>query len=345
MSRMFVHGLGAVSPAGWGVAELRAAINKGEPLPISPLSRPGLAEPLPVRTVPSPPSRPAFLTHPRLRRTSPMAQHIVASALEALGGDSAKVQSGAVRLGIIVCTMAGSVAYSRRFYEEALREPATASPIIFPETVFNAPASHLAAYLGSSGISYSLIGDDGTFLHGLALATQWLDEGRIDGCLVIGAEELDWVVADAVRLFHRTTVHSCGAGALYLKRDEQNTTTELAAITDAFIYTTEQTRIQAARKMRDQFALNGQSAALCYGPLDVPRHDAAELAVWSDWTGPRLAPKKVLGEAFVASAAWQCVAACDALRAGQFSAVNVSVVGINQQAIGARFVKSGSGQS
>ena len=51
-------------------------------------------------------------------------------------------------------------------------------------------------------------------------------------------------------------------------------------------------------------------------------------------------PKAVLGEAFVASAGWQCVLACDALRRREFSAANVSVVGANQQAIGARFERA-----
>ena len=64
----------------------------------------------------------------------------------------------------------------------------------------------------------------------------------------------------------------------------------------------------------------------------------AENLAWRDWPGHRLAPQPVLGEAFAASAAWQCAASCEAIARGQFSAVNVSVVGANQQAIGARFL-------
>ncbi len=341
MSRIFVHGLGVVSPAGWGLSALRAALGKNDALPTSLLARPGLARPLRVRPVPPPAIRPAFLSHPRLRRASPMAQHVVAAALEALGDDTQRVQAGTLRLGVIVCTLAGSVAYSRRFYEEVLREPATASPLIFPETVFNAPASHLAAYLGSTEINYSLVGDDGTFLQGLALGAQWLTQDRVEGCVVVGAEELDWIVADAVRLFRRSAIHSAGAGALYLKCATGNAErgTELSCVTDSFPFTAKQTRAQAARKMRTQLAPDHGGTALCLGTQNISRFDAAERAAWADWSGLRLMPKTVLGEAFVASAAWQCVAACDALRAVEYSAVNVSVVGINQQAIGARFMK------
>lgn len=327
MSRIFIHGTGAVSPAGWGVPVLSAALKQGEPLPTQNLARPGWEKSLPVRAVPPPPIRPAFLTHPRLRRAGAMAQHTVAAALEALGADVVRVQSGEIRLGIIVCMMAGGVTYSRRFYEEVLREPETASPLIFPETVFNAPASHVGAFLGSKGINYTLVGDDGTFLQSLALAADWLAGDRVDACVIIGTEEVDWIVADALRLFQPNTIYSGGAGALYLKK-ETGSGVELAAITDSFIFTKQQKRAEAAVRMRLQLPTGSANELLCDGANDL----------WTDWPGRRVAPKMILGEAFVASAAWQCVAACDALRQKEFPAANVSIIGANQQAIGARFI-------
>jgi 3-oxoacyl-(acyl-carrier-protein) synthase len=77
----------------------------------------------------------------------------------------------------VVCVFSGCVNYSSRFYSETLKDPATASPLVFPETVFNAPASHLSAFLGNSAINYTLVGDSGTFLIGLAMAAQWLSDG------------------------------------------------------------------------------------------------------------------------------------------------------------------------
>src|SRR5262245_26804083 len=143
---IFVHGIGAVSPAGWGVLPLREALSKGGPLAVKELARPGWTRSLRVRTVPPPPTpRPNFLAHARLRRTSPITQYAVAAAVEALGDDAARVNRAALQLGIILCVMTGCVNYSRRFYDETLKDPATASPLVFPETVFNAPASHLAA--------------------------------------------------------------------------------------------------------------------------------------------------------------------------------------------------------
>ena len=73
--------------------------------------------------------------------------------------------------------MSGCVNYSRRFYDEVLQDPATASPLIFPETVFNAPASHLAGYFASTAMDYTLVGDPCSFLQGTALAADWLETG------------------------------------------------------------------------------------------------------------------------------------------------------------------------
>src|SRR5262245_2945841 len=174
MSAIVVHGVGAVSPAGWGAERLTVAVAESERIPTGDLARPGWNRPLRVRQVPPPSSRPAFLQHPRLRRTSPITQYSVAAALEALGSEGPDVQSGLMRVGIIFCVMSGCVNYSRRFYDETLRDPATASPLVFPETVFNAPSSHLAAVLGTTAINYTLVGDPGTFLQGIALGAQWL---------------------------------------------------------------------------------------------------------------------------------------------------------------------------
>ncbi|MHB8520963.1 MAG: beta-ketoacyl synthase N-terminal-like domain-containing protein [Limisphaerales bacterium] len=339
MNRIFIHGSGAVSPAGWGTPALRVAVEKNEPLPTQPLARPGWDKPLWVRQVPPPAARPAFLAHPRLRRASAISQYVIAAALEALGDDAARVQSGSLRLGIVVCVLTGSVSYSRRFFEELLRDPATASPLVFSETVFNAPASHLAAYLGAQGTNYTLVGDNGAYLQGLALAAHWLLNDRADGCVVVGAEEMDWIVADAVRLFQHQAVHGDGAGALYLRAGDASTcVAEMAVVTDSFPFVHGRPRAEAAREMRAQLPACGRDELLLLSTQGLPGADVAEETAWREWTGRRLAPKATLGEAFTASAAWECVLACETLRRGGCRAANVSVVGVNQQAIGARFV-------
>lgn len=340
MTRIFIAGTGAVSPAGWNAATLRDALAKDEPLRVQTLARPGWDKPLRVRLVPNPPTRPEFLAHPRLRRTSPITHYAAAAALEAVAKLRASADAKKLRLGVIACLQSGCVQYSCRFYDETLKNPATASPLVFPETVYAAPASHVAALLENVVIADSLVGDPSSFLQGVALGSQWLAENRADACLVIGAEETNWITADALRQLDHTAIIAAGAGALCLCRDAKlSTGVELAAVTDAHTFSARRDRAQAAQAMRHQLGNNSSNGELLVeGTGDGSHTDAAERAAWSDWHGTRVSPKKILGEGLMAAAAWQCVAACDAVAGGKFAAANVSLVGSNQQALGAKFI-------
>jgi 3-oxoacyl-(acyl-carrier-protein) synthase len=338
VNRVFIRGIGAVSPAGWDAASLRQALERGLPIAAGPLERPGWKQPLRVRRVPQPMPKLPFLGHARLRRTSPVSLYAAAAGMEALrnGGYAPKE---AHRLGVIFCITAGCVQYSRRFYDEALRNPATASPVIFPETVFNAPGSHLGAILESAAINYTLVGDPGTFLQGIALAAGWLSEGKADSCLVVGAEEIDWLMADAYRHFSRGVVCGEGAGAVYFSNESPAGASgvELLAITSPGLYLNGMSRLQAIRRMRAELPCAGPGAMLCDSMAGWPARDRAESDVWSDWNGSRLSPKRVLGEGLMAAGAWQCVAAVDHLRSDGHRTALVSIAGSHQQAIGACF--------
>ncbi len=333
MSRIFLHGCGAVSPAGWGVSALRAALSDAVPLATQPLVRPGQAQPLAVRRVPAPNPRPAFLAHPRLRRTSSITHFAVGAAVEALGADAARVVTGEIRLGVIYCAFAGCVAYSRRFYDEVLRDPSTASPLIFPETVFNAPASHLSAFLGTTAVNYTLIGDQGEVIKALALAADWLLADRVDGCLVVAAEEADWLTADALRLFAPGVVAAEGAGAIYLRREPA--AVELVSVSEPQLFLHARGRDEAAKCLARSLVMAGSEDDLLCDGLAGTAGDATEFAVWENWTGRRCSPKRVLGEGLGAAGGWQLVAAADAIGRGEASRAVINVIGTNEQAVAA----------
>jgi hypothetical protein len=333
MSGVYISGLGAVSPAGWNVAALRDALAKEQLLPRAEITLSPRNRPLQVLRVPAPNPRPAFLAHTRLRRTSPITQFAVAAALEALGPrEPASMQ----KTGVIVCIFSGCVNYSRRFYDEALKDPATASPLIFPETVFNAPASHISAYLGSSAINYTLVGDAGTFLAGLATGAKWLLDGQVEECLVVGTEEIDWLTAEAVRLFDRGKFLSEGAGAVLLRKDGP---VKLEAITDEFLYCIAD-KAAALAQMRTQLGEMRANTLLIDGTSHEKGISKEEHLLWRDWAGPRVTPKKVLGEGLMASAAWQVVLAADSLAHDCTRDAIVSIAGFHQHALGARFKRA-----
>src|SRR5207249_847307 len=126
----------------------------------------------------------------------------------------------------------GGVIYTRRFYADIVKAGAqSASPLLFPETVFNAPASHLAAILGINGASYTVVGDGAVGVLALKLAEDLMASTDIDGCLVVAAEEIDPLVCEAYRQWRflrntekpesgRGMIMSEGAGALLLERSK-----------------------------------------------------------------------------------------------------------------------------
>lgn len=214
---VFVRGLGVVSPAGWGLACLgSAASGLGASSISSWQGMPGVGVMEGVFRVPPLAERPAWMQQARLRRVSPISQFAVGAVLEALGAEVEVVRAGALRLGLIACTVCGSVQYTRRFLEEVRREPGKASPMLFPETVFNAPASHVAAVLGARGESVTLVGDRVVWVQGLGVASDWLREGRVDRVVVVGLEEADWILSAATAVLPGCGPLAEGAGAICL---------------------------------------------------------------------------------------------------------------------------------
>jgi 3-oxoacyl-(acyl-carrier-protein) synthase len=318
------------------------ALHEGRPIVPQPLARPGWEKSIMIRRVPAPSDRPDFFKHPRLRRACAITEYTVASALEALGSHLEAVRSGALRTGVIVCTMSGSVQYSRRFYSELLQSPETASPLVFPETVFNAPASHLASLLGLTVVDYTLVGDTSSFFQGLAIAAHWLTCKKMDACLVVGAEEMDWPTADAFRLFSRRMTLGAGAGAMLLKigSSDPSDLAILESVPTPRSYRNARGRGLAVAKVKAELDDRpSDESLLCDGLQGVGRFDNAEDHVWKNWTGDRLSPKRILGEGLTSATAWHCVAAVASLNEGRWTRAMVTNAGCNQQAGGASFAK------
>lgn len=339
MSEVYVAGLGAVSPAGWGVAALQAALDADVTIPVRHLARPGWSRPVLAREVPAPAPRPAFMGHARLRRSSAITHYAAGAALEALNQGGFGETSPSAKIGLVMCVLCGCVQYTQRFFDETLKDPVTASPLLFPETVFNAPTSHLAVLMGKPDAAITLLGDPAVFLHGLALAAEWLIDGRVEACLVVGAEETNWLLGDALWHFDHHTTMAGGAGALCLARSKGKLpAVALDHITTPEYYSSRKNSADAIRRVQQELSARGPSDLLCDSRSGRPRTDRPENLAWRDWATERVSPKAVLGEGLMAASAWQCVAACQPLMQKRLSSAIVSVAGVNQQAIGARFV-------
>ena len=229
-----IAGMGWITPLGSGVDLVWERLLQGEEATAEKIAEQFGGQSYSVFRVPN--SALANLPpHPRLRRASLISRFAAAAGLEALQAAGVKVDPHNVdRIALVFAISNGGVIYTKRFYRDIVEAGAqAASPLLFPETVFNAPASHLAAILGLTGTSYTLVGDSAVGLLAIRMAEDLMTNGALDYCLVVGAEEVDWLLCDAYRRwrllrltppvepfseFSQGMMLSEGAGAILLAR-------------------------------------------------------------------------------------------------------------------------------
>ncbi len=228
-----IAGMGWVTPLGSGVDSVWQRLLHGDEASATEISERFGGRSYSAFRVPE--STLTGLTHPRLRRASVISRFAAAAGLEALQAAGIKLDSqNAERIALIFAVSNGGVIYTKRFYRDVVETGAqSASPLLFPETVFNAPASHLAAILGVTGTTYTVVGDGAVGLLAIKMAEDVMTNESLDYCLVVGTEEVDWLLCDAYRRWRllrlappiepfskqkRGMILSEGAGAIVLAR-------------------------------------------------------------------------------------------------------------------------------
>jgi 3-oxoacyl-(acyl-carrier-protein) synthase len=281
---------------------------------------------------------------PRVRRSSTISLLALAAALDALADAGIDARACGERLALVFASSDGGVIYTRRFFAGIAAEGAQAgSPLLFPETVYNAPASHAAACLGIAGTALTLVGDAATGIAALDVAAGLVESGECDLCLVVAAEEADWILCEAYARWKlaaadreiapfsgRGTVFAEGAAAVVLGRDAAFGTLE---IHPGFSYRGIAEGAARHAAVLESLVIDRQPG-LIVASASGARFDAIEQRVFARLAPatPVLTPKVTLGESFAAAALAQVICASLWLRdAPAASSALVSVVGLNGQ--------------
>lgn len=273
-----------------------------------------------------------ILRHPRLRRSSRISHLACAAAKNAV--DHAPDWNPA-RSAIVFAASNGAVIYTRQFFDGVVRE-GTGSPLFFPETVYNAPASHVAALVGIDGEVVTLVSDATAAIDALATATEILESPDLDTCLVVAAEEVDPVTAAAYRLWglirdgadgHSEATLSEGAVAMVLGRDGGPRLRRLDTGHSC-------TAGHSLRRGLDQVVKNltgGHRPDVVVCSAAGARSDATEALVLDERLRgvPRLTPNRMVGQAFAVSALTQVLVAAQVILQNEASSALVPVVGWN----------------
>ena len=187
-----ITGIGILSPAGIGkegllqsFAASRSGISEpaGFVLPCNGITRLAM-----VRNFSAKDYIPAI----KARRMSRFSQLGLASAIQAVKDAGIEVnESNRYRIAIAVGTGLASTDSTDRFYEGLLREgPEATNPMIFPETVQNIAASHMAMHFVTKGPNITFSHADISSELALMYGAELLKDGQADVVIVSGADEL-----------------------------------------------------------------------------------------------------------------------------------------------------------
>ncbi|MCP4668538.1 MAG: hypothetical protein GY849_19515, partial [Deltaproteobacteria bacterium] len=125
----------------------------------------------------------------RMSRVSRMAVAASQEALEDSGLVLDDVDRG--RIGVILGTCYGGGSHVEDFYASLLRDgPRGAQPFLFPETVPNAAASHIAMYHGITGPNSTFCQNAISAENAILYARNLLLQKAVDAVMVGGADEL-----------------------------------------------------------------------------------------------------------------------------------------------------------
>jgi Beta-ketoacyl synthase, N-terminal domain len=335
-----ILGVGCVTALGRNWESVWEKIRDGKTPAIEFSQGPGCPLPVGVYKTAQPDVPPGSVA--RLRRSGAISYFSCAAAADAVQ-HSAPLP--AARTALIFSASDGAVAYTRRFFQDVVTVGA-GSPLLFPETVYNAPASHVAAMLGLDGIVLTLVNDASAGMDALSTASDLIHSGQVDRCLVVAAEELDWIACEGYRRWGMVAsgsgaknrpVLSEGAVALVLGPPSP-AHVQIARVHPGRTLRRHSSSRQTIRRVFEELA-EGEVPDLAVLSSCGAGGESIERSLVRDcFPGARLlSPKQSAGEAFAASSLLQCLCAWQELRrAGN---AIVPVLGWSGQ-VGGAFLKS-----
>lgn len=188
MTTIAITGLGLVLPCGDGPEAARASLASGLPCFQALPPEAGIG-----RAAMCPDFKPAGIIPPmQLRRLDRASRYAWVAATQAFADAGLDPKAfGGERIGLAAGTLTGGSEASEAFYRPYLeRGPEAASPLLFPNSVANAPSGYVAVTFGIKGPSATLLEREVATFEALEQAQRWLRSGRCDAVLVLGFDSI-----------------------------------------------------------------------------------------------------------------------------------------------------------
>lgn len=203
MTAPVITGIGIVSPLGVGRASFWDAFAHGEPGNFRGGSVAGFRFD-------------DYIDDRRFRRIAAVSQYALAAiklALDDAGIREAAGETTALILGVTH----GALGYTQQFHRALVQEGGeAASPLLFSDSVLNAPAGNASILFGVRGPVHTLIGGAEAGIKALMTGRELLRAGTIERVIVVSAEELNELSAHCYARLGLTALAE-GAAALVIE--------------------------------------------------------------------------------------------------------------------------------
>jgi 3-oxoacyl-(acyl-carrier-protein) synthase len=215
MGRIALTGIGVVSPLGIGKEQFWSAVfnnNSGlrviKKIPFQTDSIGGEIEDFDCDQ---------YINDRRFRRAAEVSKYALAAARLAIedAGSALNGEKKALIMGITH----GALNYTQEFHTAIVKNDTDAiSPILFSDSVLNAPAGNVSICFGIKGPVHTIVGGPDAAIKSIILGSKMLTDGAADKVIVISAEELNEI---SFSCYSRkgTGALSEGAGAIVIGKE------------------------------------------------------------------------------------------------------------------------------
>lgn len=193
--RLVITGMGMVGPFGSGNDNFWRGITEGKNFlrPVTRYEFPRLAGEVPDFSLKE------FVKDPRLARSPLVSQYALASAVSAVSDAGIELKKmDSEKTAVIFGTCNGPCLATERNYASLIEKGGkSVDPLLFPESVFNAPAGLISIFFGIKGPCIAL--PQGPVAGGYAMTTaiNYLTSYDMDYALVVASDELSKVAHEA----------------------------------------------------------------------------------------------------------------------------------------------------
>ncbi len=260
-----------------------------------------------------------YIADSRFRRAADISRYTMLAVK--LAADDANISpSNGKDMGITVGLTHGALNYTQSYHRLLITEGAeSASPILFSDSVLNAPAGNTSICFGVHGPVHTIIGGKTISTKVIMLAAQMLTTGVIDKSIAVCAEELN-ELSFFCYLRLGLNAMSEGAGAILLEDEDtlkgDDPYCYLSGISSRFNPSNPQTALREAIEESLEIAhLKGKDIDLIVTDSSIPDIQGLDLS-----NKPLGSITHLTGEAFSVSSMWNVILSALIIRHGKVPA-------------------------